>query len=216
VVRDDDSQWARVTAGEQAPVPVVPRRRIVHGAGLLAVGAAVGAAVTALVGRADDDHDDDGRAFDGLVALPPPSDLRSAADGAGDPTWDGPLFLDDHQVYVVPYPLEAVPEALAVYDERLHDGLRVGVVVLDASCTHLGCHVPWCASSQWFECPCHGAMFDAVGEVRGGPAPRGLDHLAVVLGADGVARFDPAVLIPGPPQGTTTTGSTAAVGPHCM
>jgi cytochrome b6-f complex iron-sulfur subunit len=207
----DDARWARATGA--APVPVVPRRRFVRGAGLAAAGAAVGAAVTAFVGRSDGDASA-GR-FDGLVALPPVADLVSAAAGAGDPAWDGPVFLDEHRVYVVPFPVEAVPEALTVYDERLHDGLRVGVVVLDARCTHLGCHVPWCASSWWFECPCHAAMFDAVGEVRGGPAPRGLDHRAVVLGADGVARFDPALVIPGPAQGTATTDATEPAGPFC-
>ena len=44
--------------------------------------------------------------------------------------------------------------------------LEAGVIVLYQRCTHLGCRVPWCATSQWFECPCHGAKFDQIGEHR--------------------------------------------------
>ncbi|MDH5519066.1 MAG: Rieske 2Fe-2S domain-containing protein, partial [Acidimicrobiia bacterium] len=30
------------------------------------------------------------------------------------------------------------------------------IVALSESCTHLGCRVPYCESSNRFECPCHG------------------------------------------------------------
>ena len=46
------------------------------------------------------------------------------------------------------------------------------VVAISQKCTHLGCKVPWCASSGQFECPCHGSKFNRAGEYRAGPAPR--------------------------------------------
>ena len=36
--------------------------------------------------------------------------------------------------------------------------MEAGVVALYQKCVHLGCRVPWCTSSQWFECPCHGSQ----------------------------------------------------------
>ena len=47
------------------------------------------------------------------------------------------------------------------------------------SASHLGCRVPECVTSQWFECPCHGSQYNRVGEKKGGPAPRGLDRFAM-------------------------------------
>ena len=53
---------------------------------------------------------------------------------------------------------------------------RQGIVALYQRCVHLGCRVPWCQTSQWFECPCHGSKYNRVGEKKAGPAPRGLDR----------------------------------------
>ena len=46
-------------------------------------------------------------------------------------------------------------------------------------CVHLGCRVPWCATAQGFECPCHGSKYDYIGEYFSGPAPRNLDRFVV-------------------------------------
>ena len=46
-------------------------------------------------------------------------------------------------------------------------------------CVHLGCRVPFCESSKWFECPCHGSKYNGVGEYQLGPAPRGMDRFQV-------------------------------------
>ena len=46
-------------------------------------------------------------------------------------------------------------------------------------CVHLGCRVPFCQSSQWFECPCHGSKYNEAGEYQLGPAPHGMDRFAV-------------------------------------
>ena len=39
-----------------------------------------------------------------------------------------------------------------------------------AICTHLGCLVRWEQREREFECPCHGAAFDAAGRMKYGPA----------------------------------------------
>lgn len=49
-----------------------------------------------------------------------------------------------------------------------------GPVVLNAACTHLGCNVIWSAAEGVFRCPCHGAEFDADGEVLSGPVNKPL------------------------------------------
>jgi cytochrome b6-f complex iron-sulfur subunit len=87
-------------------------------------------------------------------------------------------------------------------------------VALYQKCPHLGCRVPSCDSSQWFECPCHGSQYNRVGEKKAGPAPRGMDHFAVTV-SNGVVSIDTAQVIPGAPIGTNTTGQEAE-GPHCI
>jgi cytochrome b6-f complex iron-sulfur subunit len=69
--------------------------------------------------------------------------------------------------------------------------------------------VPWCQTSQWFECPCHGSKYNRVGEKRGGPAPRGLDRFPLeVSGGSIIVNTDGTALVQGPPIGTDTTGQT--------
>jgi ubiquinol-cytochrome c reductase iron-sulfur subunit len=50
-------------------------------------------------------------------------------------------------------------------------------LILQASCTHLGCvptFVEGSAFGGWF-CPCHGSDYDTSGRIRRGPAPRNLN-----------------------------------------
>lgn len=54
-----------------------------------------------------------------------------------------------------------------------------GLLAIWQKCTHLGCAVPWVEEEQQFHCPCHGSLFNEVGEVIGGPAPRPLDLFPV-------------------------------------
>ncbi|MFP4634775.1 MAG: ubiquinol-cytochrome c reductase iron-sulfur subunit [Nitriliruptoraceae bacterium] len=69
--------------------------------------------------------------------------------------------------------MTAYGEDHAVVDE----GEGLGLMAVNSqSCPHLGCAVPWCQTSQWFECPCHGSRYNRYGEWTGGPAPRGLDR----------------------------------------
>jgi cytochrome b6-f complex iron-sulfur subunit len=81
-------------------------------------------------------------------------------------------------------------------------------------CVHLGCAVPWCQTSQWFECPCHGSQYSRVGEHKGGPAPRGMDRFPAWLDGDTLI-VNTGEIISGPPLGTNTTGQEAE-GPHCV
>lgn len=56
-----------------------------------------------------------------------------------------------------------------------------GIIALWHKCTHLGCSVPWAQDENQFHCPCHGSLFNRVGEVTGGPAPRPLDMFPVTI-----------------------------------
>ncbi|HUQ62976.1 MAG TPA: Rieske 2Fe-2S domain-containing protein [Acidimicrobiales bacterium] len=126
-----------------------------------------------------------------------------------------PFYLAAGRFYINPYPISDVPKAKAVqaYSAVL-EGYEDGVVALYQKCVHLGCRVPWCKPSQWFECPCHGSQYNRVGEKKGGPAPRGLDRFPVTV-EGGVVIVDTKTIVQGPPIGTNTTGQEAE-GPHCI
>ncbi|MEJ7764484.1 MAG: ubiquinol-cytochrome c reductase iron-sulfur subunit [Acidimicrobiales bacterium] len=125
-----------------------------------------------------------------------------------------PVYNPEGRFYLNPYPKESVAKAKSIDSyAALVPGFEAGVVAIYQKCVHLGCRVPWCASSQWFECPCHGSQYNRVGEKKGGPAPRGLDHFAISIeGGDVVV--DTATTITGPPIGTDSTGQQVE-GPHC-
>ena len=61
---------------------------------------------------------------------------------------------------------------------RMEDG---SFLALWQKCTHLGCSVPWVAAENQFHCPCHGSLYNQLGEVQGGPAPRPLDFFPVTI-----------------------------------
>ncbi|MHB1929322.1 MAG: QcrA and Rieske domain-containing protein [Acidimicrobiales bacterium] len=130
--------------------------------------------------------------------------LRTAAEPYYDPVGG---------FYVVAYPAGDLAEARLAYRGTELAGMEAGFVALDQTCTHLGCRVPFCRSSRWFECPCHGSRFNAVGELRRGPAPRGLDRYPIRI-EDGTLVVDTNRRIFGPAPGTDTTGQRPA-GPHC-
>ena len=124
-----------------------------------------------------------------------------------------PFYVPEGRFYITPYPEEDLDKAKQVYTGGVLEGMEAGVVALYQKCVHLGCRVPWCKSSQWFECPCHGSQYNRVGERKGGPAPRGLDRFATAVDG-GVVVVDTGALSLGPPIGTNTTGQEAE-GPHC-
>ncbi|HEX3623302.1 MAG TPA: Rieske 2Fe-2S domain-containing protein [Acidimicrobiales bacterium] len=126
-----------------------------------------------------------------------------------------PFYLASGRLYINPYPPEDATKAkkIVAYSAVL-PGYQAGVVALYQKCVHLGCRVPWCKTSQWFECPCHGSQYNRVGEKKGGPAPRGLDRFVATVDG-GIINVDTKTVIPGPPIGTNTTGQEAE-GPHCI
>lgn len=128
---------------------------------------------------------------------------------------DGFWYRPDGRMWVVEYPIDALDRARNMYSKPELVGMEVGVVALFQKCPHLGCRVPECRSSQWFECPCHGSKYNRVGEKRGGPAPRGMDRFAISLNDDGDVIVDTGTIIQGPPIGTNTTGQEPE-GPNCI
>ncbi|MBW8825646.1 MAG: Rieske 2Fe-2S domain-containing protein [Acidobacteria bacterium] len=125
-----------------------------------------------------------------------------------------PVYLAEARTWLSPYPKDAIPKAKKAYSGAVLTGMESGVVALYQKCVHLGCRVPFCATSQWFECGCHGSQYNRVGEKKGGPAPRGLDRFAVTVDG-GVVTVDTGALVVGPPIGINTTGQEAE-GPHCV
>jgi Rieske Fe-S protein len=49
-------------------------------------------------------------------------------------------------------------------------------LAISTRCAHLGCPVRWVGPAQRFVCPCHGGVYDARGQVEGGPPVRPLDR----------------------------------------
>ncbi len=127
---------------------------------------------------------------------------------------NGFLYKPEGRLWITLYPAAALPKAEETYSEPELVGMRAGLVALYQKCPHLGCRVPSCDSSQWFECPCHGSQYNQVGEKKGGPAPRGMDHFATeISGSDFVVNT--GAIVQGPPIGTNTTGQEAE-GPNCI
>jgi cytochrome b6-f complex iron-sulfur subunit len=130
---------------------------------------------------------------------------------------DGFLYVPEGRMWVTEYPATALSKAASAYTfyDQVSQGLEAGVVALYQTCPHLGCRVPQCVTSQWFECPCHGSKYNQVGEKKGGPAPRGMDRFPMTVSAGGELVVDTGTVIQGPPIGTNTTGQEAE-GPNCL
>jgi cytochrome b6-f complex iron-sulfur subunit len=126
-----------------------------------------------------------------------------------------PFYNPVGRFYINPYPTDAgtLAKAKKTYSPALLVGMSAGYVALYQRCVHLGCRVPWCVSSQWFECPCHGSKYNRVGEKKGGPAPRGLDRFALSVSGGSIV-VDTGTIYVGPPIGTNTSGQ-GQDGPHC-
>jgi cytochrome b6-f complex iron-sulfur subunit len=144
-----------------------------------------------------------GGGFGGKIVVGSEADAKDAFDNKI------PFYNAAAKTYIVAYPKDDIPKAKKVpaYTAPIIAGMEKGYVALYQKCVHLGCRVPWCPSSQWFECPCHGSKYNRVGEKQGGPAPRGLDRFALEVTGGNIV-VDTGLLVTGPPIGTNTTGQS--------
>jgi cytochrome b6-f complex iron-sulfur subunit len=150
--------------------------------------------------------------FGGTVNVGKLTDILATIDAQ-----QKPFYAAQARAYVVRYPKDpaALAAAKKIYKPAIYkDMSELGIVALYQRCVHLGCRVPFCQTSQWFECPCHGSKYSRVGEKKAGPAPRGLDRFYATQAADSII-VDTGTIFLGPPIGTDTTGQNAE-GPLCV
>jgi cytochrome b6-f complex iron-sulfur subunit len=169
----------------------------------------LGALASACVRCSGGDGDGPGHGFGGGVDIGSRADVSAAIDDG-----DGFLHVPEARAWVVRYPSDRLAEAGDVYDDRTLAGLDAGLIALYQKCPHLGCRVPACATSKRFECPCHGSIFNRVGEWVDGPARRGMDRFAIVVDGDRVS-IDTAVVLDGLDRGVSTVDGEPA-GPVCI
>ncbi len=112
---------------------------------------------------------------------------------------------------MVPYEGTPVPDA----DYAALGATTDGLMALYQRCVHLGCRVPFCLTSKWFECPCHGSKYNEAGEYQLGPAPTGMDRFPISVDGSGNVTVDTAERIPGPPRGVDTINEPPQ-GPYCV
>ncbi|MDW3216071.1 MAG: Rieske 2Fe-2S domain-containing protein [Ilumatobacteraceae bacterium] len=148
--------------------------------------------------------------FGGKVPIGRIDDIRS-----GIRTGNGFFYAPEARAWVTEYPSDAIPKAEEAYGTSLMPGIEQGFIASYQKCPHLGCRVPQCVSSQWFECGCHGSQYNRVGEKKGGPAPRGMDHFPLEFSAAGEVTVDTGTIVQGVAIGVNTTGQEAE-GPHCV
>ncbi len=148
--------------------------------------------------------------FGAVLNMGKVSDIQQAIRDNG-----GFLYRPEGRMWITEYPAGSIEKARSVYSSAELAGMEAGVVAIFQKCPHLGCRVPSCATSQWFECPCHGSKYNRVGEKRGGPAPRGMDRFGMAVNGKGELIVDTGNVIQGPAIGTNTTGQEAE-GPNCI
>jgi cytochrome b6-f complex iron-sulfur subunit len=122
-----------------------------------------------------------------------------------------PFYSGTGRFYIVSYDGRATDDVDYASEQVEADGL----MPLYQRCVHLGCRVPFCAQSQWFECPCHGSKYNTAGEYKLGPAPRGMDRFRIEITEANDVLVDTSEVILGPPRGTDTLRRPQA-GPFCV
>jgi cytochrome b6-f complex iron-sulfur subunit len=145
--------------------------------------------------------------FGSLISAGKLDDIKSEIqDNKG-----GPVYFGQGRFYIVPW--SGHPSGDVNYEA---EGVTAqGIMPLYQRCVHLGCRVPFCDQSQWFECPCHGSKYNKAGEYQLGPAPRGLDRFLVNIDSAGNVSVDTSQIILGPPRGTNTIDEPPQ-GPFCV
>ena len=89
--------------------------------------------------------------FGGAVPVGKLSSIKDGLKSGG-----GFFYAPEARSWMTEYPSEALPVALTIYPDNVICAMEQGIVVLSQKCPHLGCRVPECATSKWFECQCHG------------------------------------------------------------
>ncbi len=137
--------------------------------------------------------------FGSLINAGAISDIRSQITSTNQPYYNGA-----GRFYVWDYGsgYKGIDAAASV-DYSASGYIADGLMALYQRCAHLGCRVPFCQSSLWFECPCHGSKYNVAGEYELGPAPSGLQRFPVTI-KNGSLFVDTSTLNPGPPRGTDT------------
>jgi Rieske Fe-S protein len=148
--------------------PFIPRRRVLE-AGVLAAGGAIG---LTLVGAG-------GRFVIGESLASKPAQWVKVGDLAN---------LPPGQMHRATFSVRA-KDAWRIVERKgllyAHSSDGAEYVVLDATCSHLGCNVHWKEERDGFRCPCHDAYFTREGEVISGPPPKPLTRLQTKV-EDGV------------------------------
>ena len=143
--------------------------------------------------------------FGSIINVGALSDIKAAIADTGQPYYYGVA-----RAYIVSY--DGKPTADANYAA---EGVATqGIMTLYQRCVHLGCRVPFCTASKWFECPCHGSKYNGAGEYQLGPAPRGLDRFPTTI-ENGNVVVDTSTIILGPVRGTNTIHQPPQ-GPFCV
>lgn len=151
-----------------------------------------------------------GEGFGAVIDLGPAEDVLQEIRAE-----KAPFVYPSGRLYVVEYDPD-LPGAEEAYGEiGAITGSGAGLMALYHTCVHLGCRVPWCQTSQWFECPCHGSKYNKYGEWTGGPAPRGLDRFAASVNNNGNLTVDTSTIITGPPR-TARVLNQEPEGPNCV
>jgi cytochrome b6-f complex iron-sulfur subunit len=132
--------------------------------------------------------------FGSLINAGPIADIKAQIQETAQPAYNG-----TGRFYLVPY--SGTPSGDVDYS--VEGVMAEGIMPLYQRCVHLGCRVPFCNSSKWFECPCHGSKYNLAGEYQLGPAPRGLDRFKITIDSGNI-MVDTAGVILGPPRGTDT------------
>jgi len=133
--------------------------------------------------------------FGSVIAAGNIDDILAEIADTGAPVYNGA-----GRFYLVPY--DGTPTGGIDYAA---EGVTAqGIMPLYQRCVHLGCRVPFCGSSKWFECPCHGSKYNEAGEYRLGPAPKGLDRFKIMIDDSGNVSVDTSTIVSGPPRGTET------------
>ncbi len=148
--------------------------------------------------------------FGSLINLGSISDLKQQIQQTNQP-----FYYGVGKVYIVPYTGNGADSSTGVdYQAEGAFVPGLGLMALYQRCVHLGCRVPFCLQSQWFECPCHGSKYNKAGEYQLGPAPTGLQRFPISV-ASNQLMVDTSTILPGPPRGTDTIHEPPQ-GPFCV